>query len=216
MKTTISIRLALVVTATSQLACAGPVVSSSMATNPVATVAINRAPAQTTPIRVEPSSSSLAATQPLPESSTIALQQATTQARARDDASLLHALEPSQMRALLAQPHASTSTSAPADDDDLPSPGWFWGGTIAAGLGAAGLLTTGTIGYVHTRRVADGYANGMSHAELDDHVTAGERANKLAAVSATIGIVGLVVAAATYGVHYSRCGSLAAKRRTCN
>ena len=109
---------------------------------------------------------------------------------------------------------ASTSTST-NNDDDAPSTGWFWGGAVVAGLGTVGLIAAGTVGYVHTRKVSDGYTNGMTHTELDDHVDAGQRANTLAATSAAVGLVGLLVAVTTYGVHYTRCGSLAHKRRDC-
>ncbi|TPV94404.1 MAG: hypothetical protein B7733_15475 [Myxococcales bacterium FL481] len=126
---------------------------------------------------------------------------------------LAQSLSPTQLRALLGD--AAPVTEPSNDHDGLPSPAWYWGGAIAAGAGIVGAVVAASVGFKYTRDVQDGYSEGITRDELDDYSRRGQAANTVAGTSAAIGLVGLVVAAATYGMHYTRCSKLAAKRRDC-
>jgi len=89
----------------------------------------------------------------------------------------------------------------------------------SAAIGAVGVLGAigfGIAGAALNPKLDDGFDDGLSVAEEDRIRDRGALFNDLALGFGVAGLVGLSVAAITYGVDYTRCGKLAPKGRGCD
>lgn len=119
---------------------------------------------------------------------------------------------------------APVAGPAPRQPADITEPqkgqgartGIFWAGIATTIVGAAMLTGFGIGGRVVQARLKDGYEDGdLTYAREDELRDRGNTFNQLAAAGAGITLVGAAVAAIVYGVDYSRCGSLAKRRKDC-
>ncbi|RMG93675.1 MAG: hypothetical protein D6705_17985 [Deltaproteobacteria bacterium] len=83
-------------------------------------------------------------------------------------------------------------------------------------VGALGALGFGIAGAALNPKLDDGFEKGLSVDEEDQIRNRGELYNDLAVGFGVAGLVGLGIAAITYGVDYTRCGPLAPKKRRCD
>ncbi|MCA9638440.1 MAG: hypothetical protein KC420_20560 [Myxococcales bacterium] len=119
----------------------------------------------------------------------------------------------------------SIEREAAASSDDGGKPGArrttathavLWTGTILAAVGGAGLIGFGAAGYATERKMTKGYeSEGLSRDELDTLTSRGDALNTAAIISASVGLVGALMAITAYGVEYTNCGPLAPKSRRC-
>jgi hypothetical protein len=138
-------------------------------------------------------------------------------------------------RTAFEDPTVSTTPSAapavasgpqPADsgvDTDEPTKdqrtrtGLFWGGVGAMALGGAMLGAFGIGGRVTQAQLQKGYDEGTLTYDREDKLRGrGSAFNKLAGAGAGIAVVGLAMAVIVYGLDYSRCGTLAKRRKDCH
>ena len=93
----------------------------------------------------------------------------------------------------------------------------LWTGIVLASLGGAGLLGFGATGLATDRKLRRGYdEDGLSHEEQDTLIKRGEAMNTATIISASVGLLGALIAVTAYGVEYTKCGRLAPKRRRCD
>lgn len=111
--------------------------------------------------------------------------------------------------------------SAPDDRVDTPKKkkrrrALFFLGVGAAGFGGLGVLSFGIGGRIVQAQIANGFDDGsLTRDERNRLDTTGEVMNGLAIGSAVVGLAGLILAAAAYGVDHSRCGTLPPRRKHC-
>lgn len=116
---------------------------------------------------------------------------------------------------------APRETDAPPADDETKKDqrtrnGLFWGGVAVAAIGGASLLAFGIGGRVTQGQLAKGYDDGdLTYKREEQLRERGKVFNSLAGAGAGIGLVGMAVAAIVYGIDYSRCGTLAKRRKDC-
>lgn len=119
---------------------------------------------------------------------------------------------------------AVASGPTPADRSHEPDPakeqrtrtGLFWGGVGALAVGGAMLTAFGIGGRVTQAQLKNGYDDGdLTYAREDELRDRGSAFNKVAAAGAGLAVVGLAVTAIVYGIDYSRCGTLAKRRKDC-
>jgi hypothetical protein len=119
---------------------------------------------------------------------------------------------------------AVASGPAPADDSPSNDPskeqrtrtGLFWGGVGALALGGAMLTAFGIGGRVTQAQLKNGYDDGdLTYSREEKLRDRGSAFNKVAAAGAGLAVVGLAVTAIVYGIDYSRCGTLAKRRKDC-
>jgi hypothetical protein len=124
---------------------------------------------------------------------------------------------------------AKTSVETPppaaeAPSDDSPRPGRttathavLWTGVVLASLGGAGLIGFGAAGLATNRKLDKGLLEeGITRDERQTLVDRGETLNTATIVSASVGLLGALMAVTAYGVEYTNCGPLAPKRRRCS
>ncbi|HFE44840.1 MAG TPA: hypothetical protein ENJ18_04990 [Nannocystis exedens] len=93
----------------------------------------------------------------------------------------------------------------------------LWTGVALASLGGAGLLGFGATSLATDRKLSRGYEeDGLTHDEQDTLIKRGEAMNTATIVSASVGLLGALIAVTAYGVEYTKCGRLAPKRRRCD
>ncbi len=93
----------------------------------------------------------------------------------------------------------------------------LWTGVVLASLGGAGLLGFGATGLASDRKLSRGYEeDGLTHEEQDTLIKRGEAMNTATIISASVGLLGALIAVTAYGVEYTKCGRLAPKRRRCD
>lgn len=111
---------------------------------------------------------------------------------------------------------APADTPAPADDDQRKRTGVFWGGVATAAVGGAMLTAFGIGGRVTQAQLKNGYDDAdLTYDREDTLRDRGKTFNALAGAGAGIAIVGAAMAAIVYGIDYSRCGTLAKRRKDC-
>ncbi len=93
----------------------------------------------------------------------------------------------------------------------------LWTGVVLASLGGAGLIGFGATGLATDRKLIRGYEeDGLTHEEQDTLIERGEAMNTATIISASVGLLGALIAVTAYGVEYTKCGRLAPKRRNCD
>lgn len=122
---------------------------------------------------------------------------------------------------------APTETAGPAprdpaaDEGDGPKDqrtrtGLFWGGVATTVVGAAMLTAFGVGGRVTQGQLAKSYEDAdLTYDREETLRDRGKVFNALAGAGAGIALVGLATAAVVYGIDYSRCGTLAKRRKDC-
>ena len=94
--------------------------------------------------------------------------------------------------------------------------GLFWTGIGMIGFGVAGFTGFGIGGRVVQKQIKDGYDDGSLTFDEEDRLqSTGEIMNGLAIGSVVVGLVGVVLAAAVYGVDNAKCGQLKPRRKAC-
>jgi len=112
-------------------------------------------------------------------------------------------------------PRAPTDVTEPEKGQGART-GIFWAGVAATALGAAMLTGFGIGGRVTQAQLEDGYGDGdLSYAREEKLRDRGTVFNQVAGAGAGIAIVGIAVTAIVYGVDFSRCGTLAKRRKDC-
>ena len=120
---------------------------------------------------------------------------------------------------------AKTSIEAePVDDGKSRSAGRttathavLWTGVVLASLGGAGLIGFGSASYATDSKLSRGYAeDGLTRDEADTLINRGEALNTATIISASVGLLGALMAVTAYGVEYTNCGPLAPKSRRCS
>ncbi|MEZ4384442.1 MAG: hypothetical protein R3A79_24145 [Nannocystaceae bacterium] len=124
---------------------------------------------------------------------------------------------------------AKTSVEAPppadaSSDDGAPRAGRttathavLWTGVVLASLGGAGLVGFGAAGIATNNRLDRGLLEeGITRDERQKLVDRGETLNTATIVSASVGLLGALMAVTAYGIEYTNCGPLAPKRRRCS
>ena len=90
----------------------------------------------------------------------------------------------------------------------------FWAGIAFTVIGGATLLATGIGGRVTQGQLTKGYDDEtLTHDEEKTLRNRGETFNALAGAGGGVMIVGAGVAAITFGIDYTRCGSIAKRKR---
>lgn len=92
----------------------------------------------------------------------------------------------------------------------------YWAGIIVGSIGTALGVGSGIGAWVTQSQISDGYDNGATKAEIDDLERRGEVLGALSITGFSLGVLGFVTSIVTYGIDYTRCGPLAAKRRDCS
>ncbi len=115
---------------------------------------------------------------------------------------------------------ASRSADRQRDDEPRrrrdPSTAAFWAGVIIGAVGTAGAIALGSAARITERQIIHGYeGDGLSHERLDTLGDRGKALNKATVASLGVGLAGALMAAAAYGVEWTKCGDLAPKRRRC-
>lgn len=94
--------------------------------------------------------------------------------------------------------------------------GVFWGGIAATAVGGVLLTAFGIGGRVTQSQLAKAYDDAdLTYAREDKLADRGKLFNALAGAGAGIAIVGIAMASIAYGLDYSRCGTLAKRRKDC-
>ncbi|MBC8067457.1 MAG: hypothetical protein IAG13_03910, partial [Deltaproteobacteria bacterium] len=92
--------------------------------------------------------------------------------------------------------------------------GLFWTGVALTVIGGAALLATGIGGRVTQGQLSTGYKEeSLTHAREKTLRDRGDLFNALAGASGGVMIVGAGVTAITFGIDYSRCGTIAKRKR---
>lgn len=90
----------------------------------------------------------------------------------------------------------------------------FWSGVGMMAVGAVGTVAFGVTGRVMQYKLEQGYdETSLTRADEDRYTTVGETANILASTSAAVGVIGLIAASVAYGLDYTKCGTLAHRKR---
>ncbi|MCA9660918.1 MAG: hypothetical protein KC486_21425 [Myxococcales bacterium] len=114
------------------------------------------------------------------------------------------------------------AAEAPSDDASRPrrttaTHAVLWTGVVLASLGGAGLVGFGAAGLATNRKLDKGLLEeGISRDDRQTLVDRGETLNTATIVSASVGLLGALMAVTAYGVEYTNCGPLAPKRRRCS
>lgn len=120
-----------------------------------------------------------------------------------------------------------TATAGPAPRDPGPNEsdgakaqrtrtGLFWAGIATTAVGAAMLTAFGIGGRATQGQLAKAYDDAdLSYDREETLRDRGKVFNALAGAGAGIALVGLATAAVVYGIDYSRCGTLAKRRKDC-
>ena len=101
------------------------------------------------------------------------------------------------------------------DDETLKTPAVFWTGITVGTVGTIGLAGFGLAGQINEGRIRDGFDEGIAHDDYETFRDRGELYNKIAVVSSIAAVFGFAIAAISYGIDYSQCGPLSAKKRKC-
>jgi hypothetical protein len=93
----------------------------------------------------------------------------------------------------------------------------YFTGLGAIGFGVVGTLGFGIGGRIVQAQMKNGYEDGSLTRDRQEQLdTTGEVMNGLAIGSAVVGLLGIITAAAVYGVDHSRCGELPPRRKQCD
>jgi len=121
---------------------------------------------------------------------------------------------------------APASESASKDTDDggkrsgkrtTATHAVLWTGVVLTALGGAGLIGFGGASFATDSKLSRGYAeDGLSREEADTLISRGETLNTATIISASVGLLGALLAVTAYGVEYTNCGPLALKSRRCS
>jgi hypothetical protein len=117
-------------------------------------------------------------------------------------------------------PPTDMQPDAPLDDPGEPDKrqrtrtALFWTGIALVAIGGAGMIGFSSIGEATEDKLLKGYDDGSLTRARDDQLrTRGELMNGLAIGSAGLALVGLAFSAIAFGVDWTRCGTLAKRRR---
>lgn len=119
-------------------------------------------------------------------------------------------------------PAPASERSAPDDRVDTPKKErrrkiLYFTGLGALGFGVVGTLGFGIGGRIVQAQMKNGYEDGTLTRDREDQLsTTGKVMNGLAIGSAVVGLLGVITAAAVYGVDHSRCGDLPPRRKSCD
>ncbi len=92
----------------------------------------------------------------------------------------------------------------------------LWTGVVLAAVGGAGLIGFGSASYATDSKLSRGYAeDGLTRDEQQTLIDRGEGLNTATIISASVGLLGALMAVTAYGVEYTNCGPLAPKSRRC-
>jgi hypothetical protein len=112
------------------------------------------------------------------------------------------------------QPDAPLHDPGEPDKRQRARKALFWTGIVFTAIGGAGTIGFAAAGEGTENQLANGYEDGTLTRARDDQLrTRGEIMNGLAIGSAGLTLVGIAFAAIAYGVDYTRCGTLAKRRR---
>jgi len=93
----------------------------------------------------------------------------------------------------------------------------LWTGVVLAALGGAGLVGFGATSFATDSKLSKGYAeDGLTRDEQQTLIDRGEAMNTATIISASVGLIGALMAVTAYGVEYTNCGPLAPKNRRCS
>ncbi len=93
----------------------------------------------------------------------------------------------------------------------------LWTGVVLAALGGAGLVGFGATSYATDSKLSKGYnEDGLTRDEQQTLIDRGEAMNTATIISASVGLLGALMAVTAYGVEYTNCGPLAPKSRRCS
>jgi hypothetical protein len=92
--------------------------------------------------------------------------------------------------------------------------GFFWAGIALTAIGGATFVASAVGGRITQAQLQKGYdRETITHDQEKTYHTRGDVFNALTATGATLLIVGVGTASISFGIDYSRCGSLAKRKR---
>jgi hypothetical protein len=106
------------------------------------------------------------------------------------------------------------TTDPGTDKQQRVRKGFFWAGIALTAIGGATFLATAIGGRITQAQLQKGYDHEtLTHDQEKTYHVRGDVFNALTATGATLLFVGIGTAAISFGVDYSRCGSLARRKR---